>query len=68
VPHALAVNSSRRRYTSRCSDWGRAGDEVVTTPSALRARPTPMHVGATPVFADVEPDTLNLDPASVASA
>lgn len=43
------------------------GDEVVTSPltfvSAVHAI---LHAGGTPVFADVEEDTLNLDPASVA--
>ena len=43
------------------------GREVITT--AMTAEPTNMailHTGATPVFADVDPKTGNLDPASVA--
>lgn len=42
------------------------GDEVVTT--SMTAEPTNttiLQVGAIPVFADVEPDTGNLDPSSV---
>jgi len=43
-----------------------SGDEVITT--SMTAEPTNttiMQCGATPVFADVYPDTGNLDPASV---
>jgi len=42
------------------------GDEVITTPITWAATANVIvHCGATPVFADVEPDTLNLAPASV---
>jgi perosamine synthetase len=46
----------------------RPGDEVITT--SMTAEPTNtaiLQVGARPVFADVEPDTGNLDPDDVAS-
>ncbi len=40
------------------------GDEVITTPMTFAASVNVIeHVGATPVLADVEADTLNLDPA-----
>lgn len=43
------------------------GDEVVTTPVTWAATANVIeHVGATPVFADVDPGTFNLDPADVA--
>ncbi|HEX7337374.1 MAG TPA: DegT/DnrJ/EryC1/StrS family aminotransferase [Gemmatimonadales bacterium] len=46
-----------------------AGDEVITTPMTFCACANVIeHLGATPVLADVEPDTLNLDPAAVAAA
>lgn len=43
------------------------GDEVVVPSMTFISTATSvLHVGATPVFADVAPDTFNLDPADVA--
>jgi perosamine synthetase len=43
------------------------GDEAITTPLTLCATANSIsYQGATPVFADVSADTLNLDPAAVA--
>ena len=45
------------------------GDEVVTTPfSFVASSNCVLYEGATPVFADVDRDTLNLDPAAVEAA
>lgn len=45
------------------------GDEVIVPPLTFVATANAVLAsGATPVFADVEPDTLNLDPAAVARA
>ena len=45
------------------------GDEVVTTPfSFVASANCALYEGATPVFADVDPRTLNLDPAAVEAA
>jgi perosamine synthetase len=45
-----------------------SGDEAITTPLTFVATANCiLYQGATPVFADVQPDTLNLDPEQVAS-
>ncbi len=46
-----------------------AGDEVVTTPfSFVASANCVLYEGATPVFVDVDPRTLNLDPVAVGAA
>ena len=45
------------------------GDEVITTPfSFVASANCVLYEGATPVFADIDPRTLNLDPAAVEAA
>ena len=68
VPYAVAVNSCTAALHLALKGLGVGpGDEVITTPLSFATTANVLvHVGATPVFADVEPDTLNLDPAAVA--
>ena len=47
----------------------RAGGEVIIAPNTFIAGATPvLQLGAVPVFADVEPECLNLDPQAVEAA
>lgn len=44
----------------------KAGDEMITTPITFAASANcALYVGATPVFADIDPDTYNISPAAV---
>lgn len=70
APGALALNSCTAGLHTALVTLGIGpGDEVITTPITFAASVNVIeHVGATPVLVDVEPDTLNLDPALVAAA
>jgi dTDP-4-amino-4,6-dideoxygalactose transaminase/nucleoside-diphosphate-sugar epimerase len=70
VDHAVATNSCTGALHLALAAAGiRPGDEVITTPVTWPATANVIHhVGATTVFADIDPDTLNIDPAAVAAA
>ena len=66
VPDAVAVSSGTAalHLGVRALGWGE-GDEVVTTPfSFVASANCLLYEGVTPVFCDVDPVTLNLDPAA----
>jgi len=68
-PHAIAVNScTAALHLSLLVAGIEPGDEVVTTPLTFCATANVIvHAGATPVFADVDPVTMNLTPESAAA-
>lgn len=70
VPHAVAVNSCTAGLYLCLSALGIGpGDEVITTPLTFVATVNVIeHLGARPVFADIDEHTLNLDPESVEAA
>ena len=68
--HALAVNScTAALHLGLIANHIGPGDEVITTPLTFAATANVvMHVGARPVFADIDPITLNIDPANIERA
>ncbi|MEE9437250.1 MAG: DegT/DnrJ/EryC1/StrS family aminotransferase [Candidatus Adiutricales bacterium] len=67
VSHAVAVNScTAALHLSILAANLKPGDEVITTPLTFCATVNSIiHAGATPVLADVDPLTLNIDPEQV---
>jgi perosamine synthetase len=70
APYAAALSSGTAGLHLLCQIAGLGpGDEVITSPLSFVASANCFVVeGATPVFADVDPVTLNLDPAAVEAA
>src|SRR2546422_2733111 len=69
VKHCLAVASGTAAlHLSLLALGVGPGDEVITTPITWPATANVIvHAGATPVFADVRDDDLNIDPVQVAA-
>jgi dTDP-4-amino-4,6-dideoxygalactose transaminase len=67
APHAIAVNScTAALHLSMLAAGIGPGDEVITTPLTFCATVNAIiHTGATPVLADVDPLTMNIDPREV---
>jgi dTDP-4-amino-4,6-dideoxygalactose transaminase len=67
---ALGLNSwTSAGHTMLVTAGIGAGDEVITTPMTFCASVNIIeHVGAKPVLVDIEPDTLNIDPAQLEKA
>ncbi|WP_461208471.1 DegT/DnrJ/EryC1/StrS family aminotransferase [Desulfocurvus sp. DL9XJH121] len=70
APYACAVNScTAGLHLSILAAGVGPGDEVVTTPLTFCATVNAiLHAGATPVLADVDPATMNVDPRAVEAA
>lgn len=67
VKHAIAVNSWTSGLIAAVGAIGiEPGDEIITTPWTMAATSTAiLHFAGIPVFADIDPVTFNIDPASV---
>ena len=77
-PAPVIAWNTDKRYLRDLADQGNVivrtrfiepGDEVITSPySFVASANCAIYEGATPVFADIDPRTLNLDPAAVEAA
>src|ERR1700685_2556199 len=67
--HAVSFSSGTAALHAAAFTAGlKAGDEAITTPMTFAATANcGLYQDATPVFADVSPDTLNLDPNQIAT-
>lgn len=67
VKHAITVNSWTSGLIAAVGAIGiEPGDEIITTPWTMSATAMAiLHWNALPVFADIDPDSFNIDPAKV---
>lgn len=65
--YAVAVSNGTAALHIACLAAGiKEGDEVITTPITFAASANcVLYCGAKPVFADIEPDTYNIDPTKI---
>ena len=70
VKHVVSVNSWTSGLVAAMGAIGlEPGDEVIVTPWTMVATATAiLHWNAIPVFADIDPETFNLDPKAVEAA
>ena len=67
IPYSAAVNSCTAALHLACLALGlKPGDEVVTSAMTFCATINAIiHSGATPILADIDPHTLNIDPMQI---
>lgn len=65
--YAVAISNGTAALHAACYAAGiKPGDEVITTPITFAASSNcVLYCGATPVFADIDPDTYNIDPEDI---
>ena len=70
VPYAISfANGTATLHAALAAAGAGPGDEVIVPPLTMASTSLAvLHAGATPVFADIDPDTFNLDPARVEEA
>src|ERR1700680_5276438 len=68
--HAVAVSSGTAGlHLAMLAHGIKAGDEIITSAfTFIASANAALYVGARPVFVDVDPETLNLDPSLVEAA
>lgn len=68
--YAMAVSScTAALHLSMLVSGVKPGDEVITTPMTFCATSNAiLHVGAKPIFVDIDKDTLNIDPNKIENA
>jgi dTDP-4-amino-4,6-dideoxygalactose transaminase len=68
--HAVACCSGTAALHMALRSTGiQEGDEVITSPyTFVASTEVILYLGATPVFVDIDPRTLNIDPAAIAAA
>ncbi len=66
--HAISVNSCSAALLLALKTLDVAGGEVITTPlTFVSTNHAILQNGATPVFCDIDPETLNIDPKAIAA-
>ncbi|NLJ91293.1 MAG: UDP-4-amino-4,6-dideoxy-N-acetyl-beta-L-altrosamine transaminase, partial [Clostridiales bacterium] len=65
--YAVAISNGTAALHAACQAVGiKPGDEVITTPITFAASANcVLYCGGTPVFADINPDTWNIDPEDI---
>jgi perosamine synthetase len=70
APHAIAVSNctAALHLTLSALGIGPADEVVVPSHTFIATANAVLHCGASPIFADIDPSTLNLDPAAAEAA